>query len=191
MSYLLYNKHCTSRHVLTKSVPDTYLCHWKCQKTDAMCQILNKFYSLQFGEFKKIVWLSPGLSPFKRITYEPPHDKTNKMACVPSEDSDQPGHPPSLISLRCEDAQADLSLRCALNADSEDSDQTGRMSRLIWVFDGRTCHFVGFVMRQLILVYDKMRSAERACETGINVRKFTLRKCLKRKKQLSPISCWQ
>ena len=28
---------------------------------------------------------------------EPPHDKTDKMACVPSEDSDQPGHPPSLI----------------------------------------------------------------------------------------------
>ena len=27
----------------------------------------------------------------------PPHDKTNKMTCAPSEDSDQPGHPPSLI----------------------------------------------------------------------------------------------
>ena len=26
-----------------------------------------------------------------------PHDKTNKMTCAPSEDSDQPGHPPSLI----------------------------------------------------------------------------------------------
>ena len=32
---------------------------------------------------------------------EPSHDKTNKMACAPSEDSDQPGHRPSLISLRC------------------------------------------------------------------------------------------
>ena len=29
-----------------------------------------------------------------------------------------------------------------LKADSEDSDQTGRMPRLIWVFAGRTCHFV-------------------------------------------------
>ena len=29
--------------------------------------------------------------------FEPHRDKTNKMACVPSEDSDQPGHPPSLI----------------------------------------------------------------------------------------------
>ena len=26
-----------------------------------------------------------------------PHDNTNKMECAPSEDSDQPGHPPSLI----------------------------------------------------------------------------------------------
>ena len=29
--------------------------------------------------------------------YKPAHDKTNKMACAPSKDSDQPGHPPSLI----------------------------------------------------------------------------------------------
>ena len=28
---------------------------------------------------------------------EPPHDKTNEMACAPSEDSDQPGRAPSLI----------------------------------------------------------------------------------------------
>ena len=44
--------------------------------------------------------------------------------------------------------QSDQSLRCALNgvakdprflyADSEDSDQNGRMPRLIWVFAGRT-----------------------------------------------------
>ena len=28
---------------------------------------------------------------------EPHRDKTNKIACAPSEDSDQPGHPPSQI----------------------------------------------------------------------------------------------
>ena len=33
----------------------------------------------------------------KKTKYEPAHDKTYKMACAPSEDSDQPGHPPSLI----------------------------------------------------------------------------------------------
>ena len=58
---------------------------------------------------------------------EPPHDTTNKMAFAPSEDSDQLGHPPSLISLDSalhrvaedpmflhadsEDSQADLCLR--------------------------------------------------------------------------------
>ena len=36
-----------------------------------------------------------------------------------------------------------------LHADSKDSDQTGQMPRLIKVFAGRTCHFVGFVMRRL------------------------------------------
>ena len=37
-----------------------------------------------------------------------------------------------------------------LHAYSEDSDQTGRMPRLISVFAERTCDFVGFVMRWLI-----------------------------------------
>ena len=36
-----------------------------------------------------------------------------------------------------------------LHAGSEDSDHTGRMPRLIWVFAGSTCYFVGFVMRRL------------------------------------------
>ena len=30
-------------------------------------------------------------------TNEPRHDKIKKNECAPSEDSDQPGHPPSLI----------------------------------------------------------------------------------------------
>ena len=37
-----------------------------------------------------------------------------------------------------------------LHVDSKDSDQTGQMPRLIWVFAGRTCSFVGFVMCWLI-----------------------------------------
>ena len=39
-----------------------------------------------------------------------------------------------------------------LHADSEDSDQTGRMPRLIWVFAGRTGHIAGIVMLWLIYV---------------------------------------
>ena len=44
-----------------------------------------------------------------------------------------------------------------LHMDSEDVDQTGRMPRLIGVFTGCTCHFVGFVM--LILVVSLIREA--------------------------------
>ena len=45
-----------------------------------------------------------------------------------------------------------------LHADSEDSNQIGRMPRLIWVFTGRTCHFVGFVMRRLTYVSQNTNS---------------------------------
>ena len=38
-----------------------------------------------------------------------------------------------------------------LHADSEDSDQSGGMRRLIWVFAWHKGNFVGFVMQQLIL----------------------------------------
>ena len=31
--------------------------------------------------------------------FEPPHDKTNKVACSPTKDSEQPGHPPSLTGV--------------------------------------------------------------------------------------------
>ena len=31
------------------------------------------------------------------VSFEPRRDKTNKLTCAPSEDSDQTGHPPSLI----------------------------------------------------------------------------------------------
>ena len=68
---------------------------------------------------------------------EPPHDKANKMACTPSEDSDQPGHPPSLIRVFAVRMKKAWVLSYPLSA-SEDSDQTGRMPRLIWVFAGHT-----------------------------------------------------
>ena len=67
---------------------------------------------------------------------EPPHDKTNKMTVRPAK---------TQISLGIRPVWSESSL-CAhwvakgpsfLHADSEDSDQTGRMPRLIWVFDGR------------------------------------------------------
>ena len=32
-----------------------------------------------------------------KLTFEPAHDENYQMACASREDSDQPGHPPSLI----------------------------------------------------------------------------------------------
>ena len=78
---------------------------------------------------------------FFSVKIEPPRDKTNKMACAPTEDSDQPGLPPCLIRvfavrmkkpwalsyplsaqrrlwLDWADAQADLSLLTSLGAES-------------------------------------------------------------------------
>ena len=82
------------------------------------------------------IWL--GATPVAKapfMAYEPPHDKTNKMAVW------------SESSLCAQWVAEDPSF---LHADSKDSDQTGQMPRLIWVFAGCTSHFVGFVMRRLI-----------------------------------------
>ena len=68
--------------------------------------------------------------------YEPPHDKTNKMTVCPAK-----------TQITWAPAQSDQSSLCTqwvaknpsfLHADSEDSDQTGQMPRLIWVFAGYT-----------------------------------------------------
>ena len=80
---------------------------------------------------------------------EPPHDKTNKVACAPSEDSDQPGHPPSLIrifAVRMKKAWVlsyPLSAQWRLWSDWADA-QADRSLR--WEHS----HFVGFVMSQLM-----------------------------------------
>ena len=50
-----------------------------------------------------------------------------------------------------------------LHAASEDSDQTGRMTRLTWGFAGRTYHFVGFVMRRLICNLAEINERARFC----------------------------
>ena len=140
--------------------------------------------------------------------FEPEHDKTNKMTCASSDESDKPEHPPSLIRVFADrmkkawvrsyplsaqrrfwsvwaDAQTDLSLcwehrwfcwfcravahfiqlrhngstkwqmshsmtkSIKWHVPSEDSDQTGRMPRLTWVFAGGTGYIVGFVMMRL------------------------------------------
>ena len=81
--------------------------------------------------------------------FEPPHDKTNNVAVRPVKTRISLGICPvwseSLLS-----AWRKLGSWATHWAHSKDTEQTGRMPRLIWVFARHTCHFVGFVMRQLI-----------------------------------------
>ena len=72
-----------------------------------------------------------------RNRYEPPHDKTKKMTVRPAKTQMSLGiHPVWSESSLC--AQWVAKDPSFFYEDSEDSDQTGRMPRLIWVFAGRT-----------------------------------------------------
>ena len=86
----------------------------------------------------------------KKSTYEPPRDKTNKMACAPSEDSEQPGHPPSLIRVFAVHSKKAWVLSYPLSAQrrlwSDWTDAQADLS-LRWAHS----HFNGFVTRRLIL----------------------------------------
>ena len=89
---------------------------------------------------------------------EPSHDKTNKMACAPSEDSDQPGYPPSLIRVFAIRMKKTWVLSYPLSAQ--------RRPRLDWAdaqADLILCwahsHFVGFVMRRLKYLTSSQSSA--------------------------------
>ena len=69
---------------------------------------------------------------------DPVHDKTNKIKCTPSI------RPVWSVFLLC--AEWIAKDPRFLHADSEDSDHTGRTSRLIWIFAGCTGDFIGFVV---------------------------------------------
>ena len=96
---------------------------------------------------------------FHSSIIEPSHDKTNKMICAPSKDRSAWAATQSDQSLQC--GQWVVESPMFLHVDSQDSDQTGRMPRLIRVFAGRKGHYVGFVMRRLILLQVK-------CEVSCN-----------------------
>ena len=82
------------------------------------------------------------------ILNEPPHDKTNEMACAPNEDSDQPGHSPSLIRVFVGPVKKPWVLSYPLSAQrrfwSDWADVQADLN-LRWVHS----HFVGFVVRRL------------------------------------------
>ena len=75
-------------------------------------------------------------------------------------------------SVQSDPAVRSKSLLCTLleatdinlvQVDNEDSDQTGRMPRLIWVFAGRTGQFSGFVLLPVRLKYERKMQKCRNC----------------------------
>ena len=110
---------------------------------------LNLFFPMDQNNVS--IYLGKALEKLsgKENAYDPPPDKTNKTTVRPAKTQISLGIRPvwSEFSLCTQWVAKDPSF---LQADSEDSDQSGRMPRLIWVFAGCTCHFVGFVMRRLI-----------------------------------------
>ena len=84
-----------------------------------------------FGDNFEILFY---ISPWKHKWATTWQNQQNE--CAPSEDSDQPVHPPSLIRVFAVCMKKPWVLSYPLS--SEDSDQTGRMPRLIWVFAGCT-----------------------------------------------------
>ena len=85
------------------------------------------------------------------IPYEPQHDKTNKVACALSEDSDQPGHP-LYAQLVAKDPRF-------LHVDIRLAGCPG--------WSGRTCDFVCFVLLQLI--YHAMSASTLWCLPGHSI----------------------
>ena len=99
-------------------------------------KLLKRLLSWHLSPFIKISvhMLCPVLKICKQQKYEPPRKPQNE--CVPSEDSDQPGHLPSLIRVFTVRSESSLCAQWvakdpSFHADCEDSDQTGPMPRLI------------------------------------------------------------
>ena len=91
------------------------------------------------------------ICPRTKPIIEPRYDKTNKMSVRPGKTQISLGIRPvcSEFSLCAQWVAKDPSF---LHADSEDSDQTGRMPRLIWVFGRRTLILLFFSCRGSYLV---------------------------------------
>ena len=110
---------------------------------------------------------------FHQQIIEPPLDKTNKSACAPSEDSDQPGQAPSLTRIFTVSMKKAWVLSYPLSTQrrlwSDWVDAQADLS-LGWVHS----HFVGFVMRRLIWFCSITETSP--CAIG-NCRKWLLYNC--------------
>ena len=80
---------------------------------------------------------------------EPQHVKTYNRIFAPNENSNQPAHR-AVWSESSFSAWRNFASLAFQNAPSEDSDQTARKRRLIWIFAERTCQKVRFLTLRLI-----------------------------------------
>ena len=114
----------------------------------SVCIIIDVSVIVVFFVLMKNVCLS--------TLFEPPHG-TNKMACAPSEDSDQPGHLPSLIRVFAVRMKKGWALSYPLSSQrilwSDWANAQADLS-LRWAH----CHFVGFDMRRLISLHYRQRN---------------------------------
>ena len=79
------------------------------------------------------LWYKHDCSCIIKNTYEPPHDKTNNVAARPAKTQISLGIRP-VWSESSLSAWRKLGSLATHSVHSEDSDQSGRMPRLIWVF---------------------------------------------------------
>ena len=114
-----------------------------------LLRVHRKVRSVNFDDLRKVRGLC-GMWICQHNKYEPSRDKTNKVACAPSEDSDQPGHPPSLIRVFAVSMKKAWVLSYPLSAQrrlwSDWADAQADLS-LRWAHS----HIVGFVTRRLLL----------------------------------------
>ena len=93
-TYVWWNKNSTNRFygLVTRNDKNSSGCH-HVGLAQYLCLYYKPWYiCCELGDFS----LS-SLTDMFTLAFEQPHDKTNKMACTPSEDSNQPEHPPSLV----------------------------------------------------------------------------------------------
>ena len=139
-SYMVIIWYLLSTEFLLLSVSDVYRgveYAFLCRRCSAISWALLRTSSLL-----SLVWKTK--SSFKWATSW----QTHKMAVHPAKTQISLGICP-VWSESLLPAWRNLGSSATHWAHREDSDQSGRIPRLIWVFAGRTCHFVGFVMRQL------------------------------------------
>ena len=90
-----------------------------------------------FIQCSGLIVLNSAISNLHLSIYEPPRDKTNNVTVHPAKTQISLGIPP-VWSESSLSAWRKLGSLATHWVHSEDSDKTGRMPRLIWVFTGRT-----------------------------------------------------